>query len=191
MPSAQVKTCAVFFIGQEIHLDYLVSSSGVPVLIPEKYNFDAIQIHTMSKRKFLKDADPKAFNTMMAFERYLAESSLSKTHAELIKIRVSQINGCSYCIDKHIKDALNAGESGQRLYLLPVWRDTVFFTKEEQAILALAEEMTLIANKGVSDDVYNNALNLLGQQCLTEVMMAIIAMNSWNRIGITTERKPE
>ena len=145
----------------------------------------------MSKRKFLKDADPKAFNTMMAFERYLAESSLTKIHAELIKIRVSQINGCSYCIDKHIKDALCAGESGQRIYLLPVWRDTTFFTKEEQAILALAEEITLIANKGVSDDVYDNALNLLGQQYLTEVMMAIIAMNSWNRIGITTERKPE
>jgi AhpD family alkylhydroperoxidase len=145
----------------------------------------------MSKRKFLKDADPKAFNTMMAFERYLAESSLTKTHAELIKIRVSQINGCSYCIDKHIKDALSAGESGQRIYLLPVWRDTAFFTKEEQAILALTEEMTLIAGKGVSDEVYDNALNLLGQQYLTEVIMAIIAMNSWNRIGITTERKPE
>jgi len=145
----------------------------------------------MSKRKFLKDADPRAFNTMMGFDRYLAESSLTKIHWELIKIRVSQINGCAYCIDKHSRDALNAGERLQRIYLLPVWMDTNFFSLEEQSILALAEEMTLIAGKGVSDKVYDNALNLLGQQYLTEVMMAIIAMNAWNRVGITTERKPE
>jgi len=144
----------------------------------------------MPKRKFLIDADPQAFNIMMGFDRYLAASSLTKTHWELIKIRVSQINGCAYCIDKHSKDSLNAGESMQRIYLLPVWRETSLFSAEEQAILALAEEMTLIAGRGVSDDVYDNALVLLGQQYLTEVMMAIIAMNAWNRVGITTERKP-
>jgi AhpD family alkylhydroperoxidase len=145
----------------------------------------------MSTRKFLKDADPKAFDTMMAFERYLAASSLTPIHAELIKIRVSQLNGCSYCIDKHSKDALNKGESGQRIYLLPVWRETPFFTPEEQAILALAEEMTFIAPHGVSDETYDNAIRLLGQQYTTEVMMGIIAMNAWNRVGITTKRQPQ
>ncbi|WCT10744.1 carboxymuconolactone decarboxylase family protein [Mucilaginibacter jinjuensis] len=144
----------------------------------------------MSKRKILREVDPKAFNTMMAFERYLAESSLTKTHAELIKIRISQINGCAYCLDKHIKDALSYGERGQRIHLLAVWRDTDFFTAEEQAILALAEAITLIST-GVSDAVYDNAINLLGQQYTTEVMMAVIAMNAWNRVGITTDRKPE
>jgi AhpD family alkylhydroperoxidase len=145
----------------------------------------------MSKRKPLRDADPQAFNVMLGFENYLASSSLTKIHWELIKIRVSQINGCAYCIDKHSRDALKLGESAQRIYLLSVWRDTTFFSAEEQAILALTEEMTLIAGKGVSDKVYDNALHLLGQQYLTEVMMAVIAMNAWNRVGITTERKPE
>ena len=145
----------------------------------------------MAKRKFLRDADPRAFNIMMGFDRYLAESSLTRIHWELIKIRVSQINGCSYCIDKHSRDAVNAGESMQRIYLLPVWRETPLFSPEERLILALAEEMTLIAGKGVSDKVYDNALGLLGQQYLTEVMMAIIAMNAWNRVGITTERRPD
>ncbi|WP_259071632.1 carboxymuconolactone decarboxylase family protein [Mucilaginibacter sp. X4EP1] len=146
----------------------------------------------MSKRKFLKDADPKAFDTLMAFEHYLAASSLSKTHAELIKIRVSQINGCAYCIDKHSKDAIAAGETAQRIYLLPVWHEAAnLFTAEEMAILSMAEQMTLIANHGVTDEVYDNAINLLGQQYTTEVMMAIIAMNAWNRIGITTLRKPQ
>ena len=145
----------------------------------------------MSKRKFLRDTDHAAFDTLMGFDRYLAKSPLTKIHLELIKIRVSQINGCAYCIDKHVRDAINANESIRRIYLLPVWRDTSCFTNEEQLILALAEEMTLIAGTGVSDKVYDDTIALLGQQYTTAVMMAIIAMNAWNRIGITTERKPE
>nr|WP_294794310.1 carboxymuconolactone decarboxylase family protein [uncultured Mucilaginibacter sp.] len=145
----------------------------------------------MSKRKFLKDVDPGAFEAMLGFERYLAASSLTKTHAELIKIRVSQINGCSYCIDKHIKDALSYGEDPRRIYLLAVWRETPLFSEQERAILALLEEVTLIAQNGVSDKVYDEALSVLGQKYLTEVMMAVIAMNAWNRVGITTGRQPE
>lgn len=145
----------------------------------------------MSKRKILKVADPKAFQTMLAFEKYLAESSLTKTHAELIKIRVSQLNGCAYCIDKHTKDARKAGETEQRIYLLSTWKEVSIFSAEEKAILALAEEMTFIAKHGVSDKVYDQAIALLGQQYTTEVMMAIIAMNAWNRVGITTNREIE
>lgn len=145
----------------------------------------------MSKRKFLNDSDPKAYQVMLGFEQYLQKSSLSVTHAELIKIRVSQINGCAYCIDKHVKDAITAGEDTRRIILLPVWRECDIFTEEEKAILALAEEMTLIAGHGVSDEVYDAVLNLFGQQYTTEVMMAVIAMNAWNRIGITTGRTPQ
>ena len=145
----------------------------------------------MSKRKLLKDVDPKAFETMLGFEKYLAGTSLSKTHAELIKIRVSQINGCSYCIDKHTKDAVAYGEDQRRIFLLSVWRETSLFSEEERAILALLEEITLIAQKGVSDTVYDEAIRVLGQQYTTQVMMAVIAMNAWNRVGITTGREPE
>ena len=145
----------------------------------------------MGKRKFLKDVDPLAFETMLGFEKYLALSSLTKTHAELIKIRVSQINKCSYCIDKHIQDALKYGEDPRRIYLLSAWRETSFFSDEERAILELLEEITLISESGVSDRVHDNALNILGQKYLTEVMLAIIAMNAWNRVGITTAREPE
>ncbi|MGH2623459.1 MAG: carboxymuconolactone decarboxylase family protein, partial [Sphingobacterium sp.] len=137
-----------------------------------------------------KDADPSAFEVMLGFEKYLANSSLNRTHAELIKIRVSQINGCSYCIDKHTQDALKIGEDPKRLFLLAVWRDTPFFSEKERAILALAEQMTLIAQQGVTNDVYDTAIDVLGQQYTTEVMMAIIAMNAWNRVGISTGREP-
>jgi len=145
----------------------------------------------MSKRKFLREADPKAINTLLGFDQYLAESSLTKIHWEMIKIRVSQINGCAYCIHKHSKDAIALGESVERIYLLPVWGESNAFTNEERAILALAEEMTLIAGNKVSDKVYNQAIELLGQQYTTEVMIAIVAMNSWNRIGIATEMNAE
>ncbi|MDR2269298.1 MAG: carboxymuconolactone decarboxylase family protein [Sphingobacterium sp.] len=145
----------------------------------------------MAKRKFLRDVDPKAFDVMLGFENYLAKSSLNRIHAELIKIRVSQINGCAYCIDKHIQDALKIGEEPRRIFVLSAWRETPFFSPEERAILALTEEMTLISQHGVSDNVYDAAINILGQQYTTEVMMGIIAMNAWNRVGIATGRKPQ
>jgi len=145
----------------------------------------------MAKRKFLRDVDPKAFEVMLGFENYLAKSSLNRIHANLIKVRVSQINGCAYCIDKHIEEALKAGEDARRIFVLAAWHETPFFSTEERAILALAEEMTLIAQHGVSDAVYDTAVAVLGQQYTTEVMMAIIAMNAWNRVGITTGRKPQ
>ena len=145
----------------------------------------------MAKRKFLRDVDPKAFEVMLGFENYLAKSSLNRIHANLIKVRVSQINGCAYCIDKHIEEALKAGEDVRRIFVLPAWHETPFFSTEERTILALAEEMTLIAQHGVSDAIYDAAIAVLGQQYTTEVMMAIIAMNAWNRVGITTGRKPQ
>lgn len=145
----------------------------------------------MANRKFLKDVDKKAFEVMLGFENYLAKSSLNRIHAELIKVHVSQINGCAYCIDKHIQDALKIGEDPRRIFVLSAWRETPFFSKEERAILALAEEMTLISQHGVSDEVYDAAINVLGQQYTTEVMMATIAMNAWNRVGITTGREPQ
>lgn len=145
----------------------------------------------MAKRNFLKDVAPKAFEVMLGFEKYLAKSSLNGIHAHLVKVRVSQINGCAYCIDKHIQEALKIGEDARRIFVLSAWRETPFFSKEERAILALAEEMTLISQHGVSDKVYDTAINVLGQQYTTEVMMAIIAMNAWNRVGITTGREPQ
>lgn len=150
-----------------------------------------IDSNIFSHRALLKEVDPEAFKTMLRFDEYLGKSSLSKTHAELIKIRVSQINGCSYCIDKHIKDAVAYGEDHRRIHLLSVWHEVPFFTNEERAILALCEEVTMISDHGVSDEVYNNAITVLGQQYTIVVLMAIIAMNAWNRIGITTKRVPE
>jgi alkylhydroperoxidase family enzyme len=90
----------------------------------------------------------------------------------------------------HTHDARAAGETEQRIYTLNAWRDTTFFTEEERAILALTEEVTLITKGGVSNETYENAVRLLGEKYYSQVMIAIVAINAWNRIGITTELKP-
>lgn len=144
----------------------------------------------MEKRMNLSAIEPEGYKVMLAFEKYIAGSELTKTHKELIKIRASQINGCAFCLDMHTKDALKHGESQQRIFTLSAWRDTPFFTKEEQAVLALAEEVTLISNH-VSDKTYNEAVAVLGEKYTAQVIFLIIAINGWNRIGVSTGMMPQ
>ena len=93
----------------------------------------------MKERFNLSKADPKAFDAMLNLEKYLAESGLDKILFELIKTRASQINGCAYCINMHVRDAMKIGETSQRLFLLDAWRETTLFTEKERAVLALTE----------------------------------------------------
>ena len=144
----------------------------------------------MSNRLKMNVAEPNGYKALMALEAYMATVSVTKKHKELIKIRASQINGCAFCIDMHTKDARKAGETEQRIYALSAWRDTPFFDEQERAILALTEEVTLITGH-VSDDTYNKAAALFDQAYLAQVIMAIISINSWNRIGITTRLQPD
>ncbi|HEY4111919.1 carboxymuconolactone decarboxylase family protein [Puia sp.] len=143
----------------------------------------------MSTRIKLGKADPNAYKAIIAFDKYLETSRLSVTHKDLIKIRASQMNGCSYCIDKHTKEARAIGETEQRIYALSAWRETPFFTPEERAILALTEEVTLISNQ-VSDKTYNEAAALFDEEYLGQLLLAAIIINAWNRIGIATGMSP-
>lgn len=143
----------------------------------------------MKPRIKIFKAAPEAFKAMQAFAAYQDNNTLCKTHKELIKIRASQINGCAFCIDMHTRDARENGETEQRIYALSAWRETPFFTEEERAILALTEEVTLIQHT-VSEATYEKALALLGEAYLGEVIMAIITINAWNRVGITTGMQP-
>jgi len=143
----------------------------------------------MNKRISIGRVEPEAYKAMMAFDKYLDTTGLTRVHRDLIKIRTSQVNGCAYCVDKHIREAIEAGENEQRVHALVVWRDTPFFTEEERAILALTEEVTLI-NHHVSDETYSRAAALLDEKYLAQAIMAIISMNAWNRIGISTAMQP-
>jgi AhpD family alkylhydroperoxidase len=137
----------------------------------------------------LKQIDPAGYKAMLAFDAHLENSSLTVTEKNLIKIRVSQLNGCAYCVDMHTQEAREAGESERRLYGLTNWRDTPFFTESECAMLSLAEEVTMIHQR-VSDATYQQALKVLGEKKLAHALMAAIVMNGWNRIGVSLEMMP-
>ncbi|HMR56364.1 MAG TPA: carboxymuconolactone decarboxylase family protein [Cyclobacteriaceae bacterium] len=140
----------------------------------------------MKERFKLSKADPKAYEAMLGLEKYIAESGLDKKLYELIKTRASQINGCAYCINMHVRDAMREGEIAQRLFLLDAWRETDLYTEKERAVLALTEAMTLIAGNPVSDEIYDEAKKHLTDKELAAVIMSVVAINGWNRIAITS-----
>ena len=145
----------------------------------------------MENRINVGQLEPLAYKALMGLETYLVGTTINKTHKELIKIRASQINGCAFCINMHTKDARKNGETEQRLYLLNAWTEVKgIYTEEERAILALTEEMTLIANGGVSDETYQNAKSIFDENQLAQIMIAIIAINAWNRMAIATNMQP-
>jgi len=134
--------------------------------------------------------EPEAYKVLAGIDKYLQTTPLNKLYWEMIKIRASQINGCTYCINKHTKDARKLGETEQRLYLLSAWRETDLYSEEERSILELTEEITLISNGGVSEATYERAARLFDANSLSQIIMAIIAINAWNRIGVSTHMKP-
>ncbi|WPZ12217.1 carboxymuconolactone decarboxylase family protein [Roseivirga spongicola] len=142
----------------------------------------------MENRIQIDQIDPKSFKGLLTLEQHLNDCSMNKTHVELIKIRASQVNGCAFCLDMHSKDAIVNGESAQRLFVLNGWRDTNFFSEEEQIILMVTEEVTLIHNGGLSTETYNKALSILGEKYLAQVIMSVVAINAWNRIAISTHK---
>lgn len=109
---------------------------------------------------------------------------------ELIRIRASQINGCSFCVDAHSADARTGGESERRIWAVAVWRETPFFDDRERAALALTEAMTRLPQAGVPDGVYAEAARHFPEQELGNLIGAIIAINAWNRVGVGTAMQP-
>ncbi|HMJ48834.1 MAG TPA: carboxymuconolactone decarboxylase family protein [Ferruginibacter sp.] len=143
----------------------------------------------MKARIKIDKVEPAGYNAILELEKFIESTPLTRTHKDLIKIRSSQINGCAFCIDMHTKEARKAGETEQRIYALNAWRDTPFFSEEERAILALTEEVTLISSH-VKDETYERAAEVLEKTYLAQVILAIITINAWNRIGITTNLLP-
>ena len=104
---------------------------------------------------------------------------------QLVLMRVSQINGCAFCLDMHSKDARAAGETEQRLYLLPAWRETKLYSERERVALAWAEELTELATPGaVSDALYEQARKVFEEDALVDLTLLVVTINGWNRLNI-------
>ncbi|MEO2100186.1 MAG: carboxymuconolactone decarboxylase family protein [Flavobacteriaceae bacterium] len=141
----------------------------------------------MEKRINIQNTEPQAFKAMLGLEGYLSKVSISKTVKELIKIRSSQLNNCAFCINMHTKDALANGETQQRIFLLSAWREAQnLYTEQEQVALEMTEEITLIHQQGLSTETYQKALKHFTENEVAQLIMAVVTINSWNRIALST-----
>lgn len=121
---------------------------------------------------------------MLGLESYVHRSGLDVNLLELVKIRVSQINHCAWCLDMHTKDARARGETEQRLYLVSAWREAPFYTERERAALTWAEAVTMISQEEITDELYAEMRRHFTEKELVDLTYAIIAINGWNRLNV-------
>ncbi|MNF66819.1 Carboxymuconolactone decarboxylase family protein [compost metagenome] len=133
------------------------------------------------------EEEPLYWQLIAQIDKRLYQSTLSKSLIEIIKIRVSQINKCAYCIDYHTQDALRNGESSRRIFALSAWQESPLFTVIERSVLEVAEEITLIFNHGVSDDAYEKLKSYFTKKEIADIIICICHMNFLNRVGISTK----
>jgi AhpD family alkylhydroperoxidase len=131
-------------------------------------------------------AFPAGYQGMQAFENAAKSGPLDPVIRELVKLRASQVNGCAYCIDMHYKDARAAGETEERLYMLPAWREATVYSDDERAALALTEAITLIADGHVPREVEVEARARFGDETYAALVFVVVAINAWNRLAITS-----
>jgi len=139
---------------------------------------------TSNQRLRYPKVAPDAYRAMLALEDYVRSTGLEPSLLELVKLRASYLNGCAYCVDMHTKDARAAGETEQRLYAVPVWRDTPFFTPRERAALEWTEAVTVLGRDAVPEATYDAARAHFDEVELVHLTMAIVAINGWNRLSV-------
>lgn len=144
------------------------------------------------ERISFKDMPTGLYQVMHNGEKYLKESGISHQMIALIKVRASQINRCGYCLDMHHKDALREGETLDRLYLLPAWKEAPCFTEEEKAALNLTDMLTKISDSDVEEieAAYELMSRYYSKEQIANIILAICQINSWNRIAITSGYVP-
>ena len=139
----------------------------------------------MTQRINYSSASPEGYKAFGNVYGYVQKSGLPTELIDLVYLRVSQINGCAFCINMHTAEARKNGETEQRIYLLNAWREADVFTDAEKAMLAFTEEVTLISSH-VPDETYANAAKYFDEKYLSDILMMIIIINSWNRMAIAT-----
>ena len=145
----------------------------------------------MNKRIDFNSVQPAAYDALDALDQFVNASSIAADIKELIRIRASQINGCSYCVDAHSWDAKKKGVPEQEILLVSAWREAGdIFSAEKRLVLQMTEEITLIHQHGLSEMVYEKAISHFGEEKTAQIIMAIITINAWNRIGVSTQLRP-
>lgn len=144
----------------------------------------------MEQRIDYYSASKEALEAMLSLEKSVARLGLEPQLLDLVKLRASQINGCAFCVDLHTREARKAGETERRLYAVPVWRETPFFTERERAALAWTEAITLIADTHAPDADYALLATHFNKKEMTDLTLAIGTINTWNRLAIGFRKMP-
>ena len=151
---------------------------------------DKLRCVTDLQRVNLSKAAPAAYKSLLTLNRQVldqaASADLTPLAIELLKIRISQLNGCAFCLQMHTREALQHGESPDRLAVLPAWRETTYFTPQERAALALSEAITTVGETHVPDETYAAAAVDLSEAQIAAVAWLSVVMNSLNRLAITS-----
>jgi AhpD family alkylhydroperoxidase len=139
----------------------------------------------MTPRIDYYSVSPQTLQAMRALQARVDADCFDPVLYELVKIRASQLNGCAYCLEMHTREARAAGEAEARLHLLAAWRESPFYTERERAALAWTEAVTLVATRGVSDDVYAEVCRWFSAREIVQLTLAINTINSWNRLAVS------
>ncbi|HVV68232.1 MAG TPA: carboxymuconolactone decarboxylase family protein [Gammaproteobacteria bacterium] len=134
---------------------------------------------------------PEAVKAVLELQKFVNHSSLEESLLNLVLLRVSQINGCAYCVDIHCAEARKSGESERRLQAVCIWQESPFFSDRERAALAWAEAVTLISTTHVPDAVYQEVREHFDEKSTIDLTMAVITINSWNRLAISFRKLPK
>lgn len=144
----------------------------------------------MTQRINYMQQSPEFVNKMMALSNAEKESSIEEKIIHLVHIRASQMNGCAFCVDMHIKQAKIHGEGELRLYHIPIWRESTLFSPRERAALEWTEILTKLPAHGVPDNIYDSVREQLSEKELSDLTFSIMAINAWNRISIAFKTVP-
>lgn len=137
----------------------------------------------MTERISFQDVSTGLMDGLMKSEMYLKRSGLDLKLIELMKYRVSQINGCAYCLDMHHKEAIHMGETELRLYSLAVWRECPYYSEKERAVLAFAEALTQVSQQDIDDALFETLVQHFSKAQIADLTLAVAQINTWNRIN--------
>ncbi|HEY4275378.1 MAG TPA: carboxymuconolactone decarboxylase family protein [Rhizomicrobium sp.] len=144
----------------------------------------------MSQRLDYAKQSPELAKKYGEFSALLRHTNLGAAIKHLVDLRVSQMNGCAFCVDMHVKEAKIHGERELRLHHVAVWRESPLFDERERAALEWAEALTKLGPHGVPDDIYNKVLAVFGEKELSDLSFMVLAINGWNRLGVGFEMTP-
>lgn len=139
----------------------------------------------MKQRLNFRDKGLNAMKSFQGLAAYLSTAQIEESLLGLIYFRVSQMNGCAFCLDMHSKELRAKGEKEQRLYMISAWRESDLYSERERAALAYAEAVTELPKNEVPDQIYDEATNQFTEQELIDLTMGVLAINNFNRINIT------